>query len=901
MNKKITILLILFLCLIFKGYCIKNIFSSDVNGGFTKLTEGTYVNDGVNSSFNFIVPTIIAKIKDVTCLVDGIPSNDGAIDITANGYSGVVTYQWSTTNGSGLDTTAEDQTGLSAGTYYLTVYHNSKLCYNKVYVIENPLQLDFEPVIIHNICYGELNGSITINASGGGGGYEYSIDNGENFVNNNTFSGLPAGNYTVVVKDCKGCEVKKIVKIEEGSELSVSCPDDLILESCLSQTEIDNAFSNWLSQFTFEGGVNAVESGLANCTIPDVCGGEVVVNYSVTDDCGATESCSATFTVEAPGDLVFENEAEDLTAECGSDSTDSEFLDWLYNNGNASLSGNCDVMWTNDYNSSNWEMDCGNAKSVTVTFTAKDACNKTTETTATFTYTDTTAPVFSGTLPADISVSCTDALPNPVNLTATDNCDNNVEVIFNEIISGQNDTCGIEYTVTRTWTAQDCAGNSVSHIQIIAVEDTTAPVFTRTLPDRVIANCESVPNPVNLTATDNCDNNVVVVFNETTSGNGSCGSKYTIMRTWTATDCAGNTVSQTQTIIVEDTTAPVFTGTLPANVTLNCDEDLNDIPVLTAADNCDNDVDITFNEEIPDYDPCAAEYNILRTWTATDCAGHSTKHTQEIKIINDTSFPALITPLPPVINANCSNIPNAPQLEFEGGCFNGEIDIEFSEVTQPNGNNRIQIIRTWIATTLCGDQEEFNQIVNVNISYSTLTPAELCIDDNPVNLNNYLPAGIPRNGTWQAVSSNSNLQNSTFDPSVVPLGIHTFIYTTAGNCPGKYELKINVHNDCVASTCSSADQVRISAAITPNGDPYNEYFEVTGVEECGFTIEVQIFNRWGNLVYESSNYQNNWNGFSSNVAVGSNGKVPSGTYYYIVNLKNSGFPVFRASLLIAGT
>jgi hypothetical protein len=48
-------------------------------------------------------------------------------------------------------------------------------------------------------------------------------------------------------------------------------------------------------------------------------------------------------------------------------------------------------------------------------------------------------------------------------------------------------------------------------------------------------------------------------------------------------------------------------------------------------------------------------------------------------------------------------------------------------------------------------------------------------------------------------------------------------------------------------------------------------------------------------VYESNNYKNNWNGFSKN-----GGKVPTGTYYYIVNLKNSGFQVFRASLLVSG-
>src|SRR5690606_15133294 len=194
------------------------------------------------------------------------------------------------------------------------------------------------------------------------------------------------------------------------------------------------------SQFSFEGGINAVESGLENCTIPDACGGEVVVNYSVTDDCGDIESCSATFSVEAPGDLILENESENLTVECGTDNTDSEFLNWLNNNGNSSVSGSCGVTWANNYSDSNWETTCGNIKEITVTFTATDACNRTIETTATFTYTDTTAPVFSGALPTDATVDCT-SIPDAVNLTATDNYNNNVEVVFNETTSGHNDGC----------------------------------------------------------------------------------------------------------------------------------------------------------------------------------------------------------------------------------------------------------------------------------------------------------------------------------------------------------------------------------------------------------------------------------------------------------------------------
>src|SRR5690606_10424626 len=345
----------------------------------------------------------------------------------------------------------------------------------------------------------------------------------------------------------------------------------------------------------------------------ETCGGEYTITRTWTaQDCaGNSASHTQTITVEDTTAPVFSGTLPvNTTANCTS----------IPNPVNLAATDTCDndVEVVFNETTSGQNDTCGSEYTITRTWTAQDCAGNMVSHTQTITVEDTTAPVFSGALPTNIIASCTTVLPNPVNLTATDNCDNNVEVVFNETTSGQNDTCGSEYTITRIWTAQDCAGNWVSHTQTITVEDTTAPVFSSILPTRIIANCANVPNPVNLTATDNCDNNVVVNFDETTSGNGSCGSKYTIRRTWTATDCAGNTVSQTQTIIVEDTTAPVFTGTLPANITLSCDDDLTDIPILTATDNCDNGVDIVFNEEIPNYEHCVPEYNILRTWTATD-------------------------------------------------------------------------------------------------------------------------------------------------------------------------------------------------------------------------------------------------------------------------------------------
>ena len=59
------------------------------------------------------------------------------------------------------------------------------------------------------------------------------------------------------------------------------------------------------------------------------------------------------------------------------------------------------------------------------------------------------------------------------------------------------------------------------------------------------------------TASDNCGEVTIEVSSETTAGDAA--GNYVIVRTFTATDDAGNSSSATQTITVQDTTAPEFT------------------------------------------------------------------------------------------------------------------------------------------------------------------------------------------------------------------------------------------------------------------------------------------------------------------------------------------------------
>ncbi len=69
--------------------------------------------------------------------------------------------------------------------------------------------------------------------------------------------------------------------------------------------------------------------------------------------------------------------------------------------------------------------------------------------------------------------------------------------------------------------------------------------------------------------------------------------------------------------------------------------------------------------------------------------------------------------------------------------------------------------------------------------------------------------------------------------------------------------------------------------FTPNNDGINDYWEIPGLESYG-RCEVKIYNRWGKLVFHSSDYHNEWDGLSDGTP------VPPAAYYYIISTQNSG-------------
>lgn len=189
---------------------------------------------------------------------------------------------------------------------------------------------------------------------------------------------------------------------------------------------------------------------------------------------------------------------------------------------------------------------------------------------------------------------------------------------------------GVTYTMKYRVTSIAASTNyKIGEVEVSTKVDNVTPTFIETLPTDITVSCNAIPTAPIITATDNCDDDVEIIYTEVIN-EGSCANEYQLVRTWTAMDNCGNSTSHTQTVQVIDTTAPTFVGTMPAaEIYIRC-EDFKGAEVLTATDTCGEVTVESFDERV-DSD-CVAKYDIIRTWVATDACGNETTYTQTIHL-----------------------------------------------------------------------------------------------------------------------------------------------------------------------------------------------------------------------------------------------------------------------------
>ena len=293
--------------------------------------------------------------------------------------------------------------------------------------------------------------------------------------------------------------------------------------------------------------------------------------------------------------------------------------------------------------------DCPQEMTLIRTWTATDECDGVSTRSQTINVVDTTAPAAPAP-PADVNVQCAADVPPPVDLTAQDNCAGPITVSPSAVITPGD--CENQFTMVRTWTFVDPCGNSSSVSQTINVNDTTPPDAPAPPADVNVQCAADVPPPVNLTANDNCDGDITVSPSAVITP-GDCENQFTMVRTWTFVDDCGNSSSVSQTINVNDTTPPDAPAP-PADVNVQCAEDVPPPVNLTANDNCDGDITVSPSAVITPGD-CEDQFTMVRTWTFVDDCGNSSSVSQTITVNDDTPPNFTFVPADITDPINCQN------------------------------------------------------------------------------------------------------------------------------------------------------------------------------------------------------------------------------------------------------
>ncbi|MDF2455161.1 MAG: hypothetical protein K0R51_1154 [Cytophagaceae bacterium] len=163
----------------------------------------------------------------------------------------------------------------------------------------------------------------------------------------------------------------------------------------------------------------------------------------------------------------------------------------------------------------------------------------------------------------------------------------------------------------------------------------------------------------------------------------------------------------------------------------------------------------------------------------------------------------------------------------------------------------------WVTVTdVCGSKASDTMIIAADVDFSlgangTLCPGETLVLNAGNNYTYY---------HWQDHSSSAT-------HTVTQQGTYWVVVSDGSGCYGYDTVKVYTGNDCCID-------INIPSLITPNKDGKNESFEVSCIANQGWLLE--IYNRWGSVVYHNDNYSNSWNAENAS----------DGVYFYLLKKKD---------------
>ena len=204
-----------------------------------------------------------------------------------------------------------------------------------------------------------------------------------------------------------------------------------------------------------------------------------------------------------------------------------------------------------------------------------------------------------------------------------------------------------------------------------------------------------------------------------------------------------------------------------------------------------------------------------------------------------------------------------------------------SIVVSPIGTSSYTVIGTSIPS--CTSASVFTpSLITTTPQIINTSPVVFCLDSVKAITVRIDGGNSPYNVSWIIPSG-----------GIVPFDTTNYtFYFTQSNTPSTGSYTIVVMDQCLYADTLAIDinsidcDILIPNVVTPNGDGVNDFFRINGLENFPGS-SLNVFNRWGNRIYKSDDYKNDWSP-----------AVSDGTYFYIVNVSdgrkfNGFFEVFK--------
>ncbi|CCH51821.1 adhesin AidA-related [Fibrisoma limi BUZ 3] len=235
--------------------------------------------------------TLQAQVQAVACAGGAT----GTISLTVSGGTAPYSYSWNT------GATTQNLTGLTAGTYQVTITDANGCRLTRNFTVDEPTQLQLSNSFTNVRCFGGSDGTIDLTVAGGTQPYSYSWNTG---ATTEDLTGLAAGVYTVTATDANLCTATMSVTISQPQPLSLTAQATPV--DCFGQANgtIQLAVTGGTQPYAYQWNTGATTEDLTGL----IAG---IYSVTVTDSNGCTAATSVTVTQPTELSLTYQSQDPD--------------------------------------------------------------------------------------------------------------------------------------------------------------------------------------------------------------------------------------------------------------------------------------------------------------------------------------------------------------------------------------------------------------------------------------------------------------------------------------------------------------------------------------------------------------------------------------------------------------